>query len=638
MSQNSWTCENSIDLYGIKNWGKNFFNVKDSGNLCINPKKNDSKEIDLFELIEDLKERGIRLPLLLRFPDILESRIQSLNDSFTQAIEEYEYKGHYQGAYPIKVNQQSHLVEEILRLGKPYNIGLECGSKPELLISLALMDNPSALIICNGFKDVEYIETALLAQKLRRNCIIVIDRVDEIRLTIEVSKKLNIKPNIGFRCKLNSQGGGRWIESSGARSKFGLTPSEIVRGVAQLEEADLLDRLVLLHFHIGSQIPSIQSIKASVKEGARFYTELKRLAPNLKYIDVGGGLGVDYDGSGKSDSSTNYSDQEYANDVVYHIQEACNEKGIEHPIIITESGRSLVAPSSLLVFDVLGANQISKDITDITVNSKDSPVVKELHYIYKSLQSDNLNEYYNDLIEKRRDTLQLFKYGVLDLKQRAKAEDLYWAIAAKIYELAKNNENLEDIYYALENELSDTYFCNFSIFQSLPDSWALKQIFPVMPIHKLNEKPTHRATLVDLTCDSDGKISQFSDTETGGTQKYLEVHKLVDKEPYYLAAFITGAYQEILGDLHNLFGDTDAVHISVQENGYKVDHVVEGDSVAEVLSYVQYQIPELLEKIRLASEHSIAEGQLTRPDARLLLKHYEQGISGYTYFEQPEGE
>ena len=629
-----WNNQKSSKLYGVNYWGANYFRTNAAGNLEILPKGKDGPGLDLYNLTQDLQERGIRMPILLRFPDIIKQRIELLASCFARAIEDSKYNGTYRGVYPIKVNQQKHLVEEIVEFGQFHRFGLEAGSKPELLVTLAQMDTPNALIVCNGFKDYEYIEMALISQKLGRNTFIVIDRYSELSMVINASKRLNIRPKIGFRSKLNTPSAGRWAETSGAKSKFGLTPSEIVSGVEVLRAENMLDCLELMHFHIGSQIPSIQSIKAAMKEGARFFTEIYAMGAALKYIDVGGGLGVDYDGSGSSDSSTNYSEQEYANDIVSIVQSICDEKKVPHPDIISESGRALVAHSTALIFDVLGQNEVKIHDFKLPNSDKESRLVQELYEIYKCLNKDNVNEYYNDLIEKKRDTLQLFTYGVLSLEQRAKAEDLFRAIATRMVDIAKTNPELEDIRYALEQELSDTYFCNFSVFQSLPDSWALEQLFPIMPIHRLNEQPDRRAILVDLTCDSDGNITNFIDAESGGVQKYLEVHNLEPGQPYYLGVFLAGAYQEILGDLHNLFGDTDAVHVSVTENGYSIDHVVEGDDVREVLEYVEYHKPDLLERIRKATESSILKGTLSRSEARLLLEHYERGLSSYTYLTE----
>lgn len=630
----NWTTEDSAELYGINFWGQPFFKINDSGNVEVTPKKDSEFKVDLYELTQELVERGMRAPLLIRFEDIVDTRIELLNNCFENAIKECNYQSKYTGVYPIKVNQEKHLVEDIIKIGKKHRLGLECGSKPELLITLALMDTEEAFIVCNGFKDPEYIETALLAQRIGKNIFIVVDRMEEIDFIIDAAKTLNIQPQIGFRGKLNTQGAGKWVESSGARSKFGLTPSEMMKALKKLEKAEMSDCLKLLHFHIGSQIPSIHSIKSTIKEGARMFTELHKLAPSISFIDVGGGLGIDYDGSGKSDSSTNYSEQEYANDVVSILQSVCDEKSVPHPHIISESGRALVAHSSILVFDVLGSNPMKTKALSFEISEKDSRLVKDLYELWTGVNKDNINEYYNDLIEKKRDILQLFTYGALSLEQRAKAEDLFWATSTKIAELTQNMPDFEDLYYELAKDLSDTYFGNFSVFQSLPDSWALDQLFPVLPIHRLQEKPDNTAIIVDLTCDSDGKISDFIDTQTGGTQKYLEVHNLKDTEAYYMGVFLTGAYQEILGDMHNLFGDTDTVYIRMKDGGYNIEHYVEGDTVTDVLSYVSYTKPELTEKIRQSIEKNINAGNLSKIEARLLMQHYELGLSGYTYFER----
>lgn len=637
-SLSSWNVKKSGELYGVNYWGANYFRINEAGNMELRPNGPNGQGLDLYNLTQDLSERGIRLPILLRFPDIVRSRIELLANCFRKAVEEAKYNGTYRGVYPVKVNQQKHLVEEIVEFGQAHGFGLEAGSKPELLIALAHMDTPNALIICNGFKDHEYIEMALISQKLGRNTFIVVDRYSELQMIVTASRRLNIKPKIGFRAKLNTPSSGRWAETSGAKSKFGLTPSEIVKGVDYLKQEGMLDCLQLLHFHIGSQIPSIQSIKGAIKEGARFFTEVYALgATSLKYIDVGGGLGVDYDGSGRSDSSTNYSEQEYANDIVAILQSICDEKKVPHPDIISESGRSLVAHSTALVFDVLGHSETALPDYVLQNADKESRLVQDLYEIYKCLNKDNINEYYNDLIEKKRDTLQLFTYGVLSLDQRAKAEDLFRAIATRIVHIARENNELEDMRYALEQELSDTYYCNFSVFQSLPDSWALEQLFPIVPLHRLNERPERRATLVDLTCDSDGQLTSFIDAEAGGIQKYLEVHALEPGKPYYMGVFLTGAYQEILGDLHNLFGDTDAVHVSLTEDGqYTIDHVVEGNDIREVLEYVEYQKPDLLERVRKATETGILRGTISRQEARLLLEHYERGLTSYTYLTEEQ--
>lgn len=637
MSENSdWNIENSAELYGINSWGAGYFKVNENGNLDVSPMGNGGPRLDLRELINDLMERGIRVPMLIRFPDIFRSRIELLNKCFSKAIDSYGYKNGYCGVYPIKVNQQRHVVEELLRSGQFSRLGLECGSKPELLVALALVDTPNALIICNGFKDQEYLETAILSQKLGRNTLIVVDRYSELPMILAAANKYNTKPRIGFRAKLNSRGAGKWVESSGARSKFGLTPTEMVEGIELLKKADRLDCLELFHFHIGSQITSIQSVKSSLKEGTRFFAELHKLGARVQYFDVGGGLGVDYDGSGDSDSSTNYSEQEYANDVVSIIQDICDEQGVPHPTIVTESGRSMVAHHSLLVFNVLGVNRVEREDSPIEVKPTDHHILRSLNEICRNMSKENVNEFYHDLQNLKVDILQLFKYGVLSLEQLAKAENLYWTTATKMQKIAKQLEDADDIVKDLDTILSDTYFCNFSVFQSVPDSWAVGQVFPVVPLQRLNEEPKRRATLVDLTCDSDGKIEKFISNQPGRRKTSLEIHELQGNEPYFVGIFLVGAYQEILGDFHNLFGDTDAVHITMTPSGYSVDHVVKGDSVSDVLGYVEYQKSELIENIRRVSESGILRGTLSKPEARLLMKYYEDGLSGYTYLEEME--
>lgn len=634
---NTWSPEKSAELYGITNWGNGYFRVNSQGNVQITPNGVNGSSVDLYELTQDLLDRGIRVPIMIRFTDIIKARVELLYKCFQTAITEYGYKAGYNGVYPIKVNQQRHLVQDIVHFGKNTRLGLECGSKPELLVVLALMTNPEAVIICNGFKDVEYIETAILSQKLGKNTIIVVDRKEELKLIIQVAKKFNARPKIGFRAKLNTQGAGKWVDSSGARSKFGLTTIEIVEGIELLKTENMLDCLELLHYHIGSQVPSIQSIKSSLKEGARFFTEIYQYgATGLKFIDVGGGLGVDYDGTGHSDSSINYSEQEYANDVVSILQVLCDEKNIPHPNIVTESGRALVAHHSVLVFNVMGVNHLHRSAPPRMATKKDPSIMQDLQYIYEKVNRDNINECFNDLTQAKQETLQLFTYGVLNLEQRAWAESMYFSIATKMLQIARNNSDSEDIEAALRQELCDTYFCNFSVFQSVPDSWAVGQLFPVMPIHRLAHEPDHEATLADLTCDSDGKIEKFIDSKTGEYKKTLQVHHISEGEPYFMGVFLTGAYQEILGDLHNLFGDTDAVHISMGSAGYTIDHYVPGDTVTEVLSYVQYDRNKMVDNVRAASEEFIQKGTISKQEAKLLIKHYEEGLSGYTYLEEPE--
>ncbi len=636
MSHGDWNLEKAKDLYGVSTWGVGYFDINDKGNLIVCPQGKEKPHVDVLELVEELQERGIRCPMLLRFPNITQERIKLINQCFARAIEKYEYDGIYQGVYPIKVNQQRHLIEEIVDLGNEFNLGLECGSKPELLVVLAMMTNPNALILCNGFKDEEYIETAMLSQKLGRNTIIVVERLEELGLILKAAKKFNIKPKIGLRAKLQSKASGRWVDSAGARSKFGLTTSEIFKAFEVLNSKGHLGSLELIHFHIGSQVPSIKTIKNSLKEGAQVYAELVRMGASPQYLDVGGGLGVDYDGSASTDSSVNYNVQEYANDVVSIIKDVCEEKKVKMPSIVTEAGRAMVAHHSALIFDVIGLNRVEMEEAPPAVTKEEHKVLMELKEIYETLDLDNVNEYYHDLTDIQENSLQLFTFGILSLAEKAKIEQYFWSITTRMCKLVEGNSDYEDLYYSLSNLLSDTYFCNFSVFQSLPDSWAVNHMFPVLPIHKLDKKPEREVTLVDMTCDSDGKIASFIDVEAGEPRKTLPVQGYKPNEPYYLGVFLVGAYQEILGDLHNLFGDTDAVHVSINENGYSVDDVVEGDTVGEVLSYVQYNLEKLTANIRKAAEHSIIEGRMSKIEARTLMRYYQDGLAGYTYLEDTD--
>ncbi len=631
----TWGIEESKELYGVETWGDDYFDVNSEGNITAKPFGNGGVQVDLYKVTQELMQRGMRTPILIRLADFTRRRVELLFKSFAHSIKESGYKGQYQAVYPIKVNQQRHLVEDLL--SSDYPLGLECGSKPELLVVLAMMKSPNGIIICNGFKDTEYIETALLSTKMGKHTIIVVDRREELKMIVEAAKKLNVKPHIGFRVKLHSKGSGKWIDSSGDRSKFGLTSSELVAGVQLLKDNDMLESLELLHFHIGSQIPNIGTIKTSLREGARFYTEVTKLGAQLKFLDVGGGLAVDYDGSGSGDSSLNYSVQEYANDVVATIQAACEEAKISEPTIITENGRAMVAHHSILVFDVLGSNQYEASPLPDKNSTPDHKLIQELEYIYNNVNKDSFNESYHDVAHIKENALQLFTFGMLSLEQKALIDSMTWVILSKMAKIAAGDEDLEDVEQELREVLSDTYFCNFSVFQSLPDSWALGQLFPVMPIHRLHQKPDRRAVLVDLTCDSDGKISRFIDVATGESKKTLEVHSFSEGEPYLLGAFLVGAYQETLGDLHNLFGDTDAVHISIAEDGqYFVDNFVEGDTTAEVLGYFQYNRDDLVKSIRHSCERAINAGKMTRREAALLIRNYESGLNGYTYLEEPD--
>lgn len=626
-----WSIDDSKELYGIEKWGKTYLDISEKGEAqLVSPAVPHS--LNLFELTESLKSQGFSLPVLCRFPDILNYRKNHLFDCFNKARTELNYQGEFKPVYPIKVNQQRHLIEDILNQEDENSLGLECGSKPELLIILSMVKDPDKIIICNGFKDRDYIETALLAQLMGRNIFIVIDRWTELPIVLEVSKLHGIEPQIGFRAKLNTKASGKWVASSGSKSKFGLSASEMMECYKMLESQNCTQYLKLLHFHLGSQVHKIQAIKSSLKEGVRFFCELASLTPSLQYLDVGGGLGIDYDGSGHSESSTNYSEQEYANDVVYTIQSICNEKNIPHPHIITESGRALVAHSSLLIFDIVGRTDAGGFSKPQSIQAEDHQIIRDLHDILKLLKVSNLNESFNDVLQMQRDVLQLFNYGVLSLKQRAIAEDLAHQVFEKIYVLLdESSEEHQDIRDKIEDRRKETYFCNFSIFQSLPDSWAMDQIFPILPIHRLNEKPTHRAVLVDLTCDSDGKIEHFINPHSSESQSFLPVHSFDPKKPYYMAAFLTGAYQEILGDLHNLFGDTNAVHIRLTENSYKIENTVKGDTISDVLSYVEYDVDKLKQQIVDHCQNAVLEKKLSDVQSKSLISHFQKSLDQLTY-------
>jgi arginine decarboxylase len=628
-----WSTADAADLYEVARWGNGYFSVGPNGHLLVHPDKDPTKSIDLKQLVDRLQVRGIDLPILLRFAEILQHRLGELHGVFTNAMRENGYRGDYCCVYPVKVNQQRQVVEEVLRFGKPYRFGLEAGSKPELLAVIALADNDTP-IICNGFKDAEFIETAMLAQKIGRKIIPVVERFSELNLILEYAEKLGVRPRIGMRVKLATRGSGRWQSSGGFRSKFGLTASELVKGLDLLASRGMEDCLQLLHFHQGSQITNIRHIKGALNEASRIYTELVKRGAGLCYLDVGGGLGVDYDGSQTNfESSVNYSLQEYANDVVYHVQNACDEAGVPHPTIISESGRAVVAYHSMLIFGVLGVSEQGGggEVTEPATDAEQP--LHDLWEAYQGINVRNLLESYHDAQQSLDTAMNLFSSGYLPLDQRSAVENIYWAICRRIYKLTKTLEFVPEELEGLQAALSDTYFCNFSLFQSIPDSWAIKQLFPVMPIHRLNERPSQAAVLGDVTCDSDGKIDQFIDRRD--VKRTLPLHTW-QNEPYYLGAFLIGAYQEILGDLHNLFGDTNAVHVSMDERGEVVlDAVIKGDTVREVLDYVEFDSNQLVQRLRDSIEQAVREGRICDSQAGRFLKFYEEGLGGYTYLEEP---
>jgi len=628
-----WTVADSAEVYGVKYWGHNYFSVAESGNVQANPAGADGPAIDLKELVDEVARRGIGLPLLIRFSDVLRSRIVELNETFKNAIAEYGYKGEFKGVYPIKVNQHRYVVEEIIRFGRPYHYGLEAGSKPELLAVMAMLDDEDALIVCNGYKDEEYIETALMASKLGRTVLIVVEKFSELALIAETAKKIGVRPRIGIRVKLAAKGSGRWEASGGDRSKFGLSTREVVEAINFLRANDLLNCFELLHFHLGSQISAIRAVKNALREAGRFYVEVCKLGAPLKYFDAGGGLGVDYDGSQTNfASSMNYTTQEYANDIVFSLQEICDAAGVPHPTIVTESGRAVVAHHSMLVVDILGVGEFDVGKAPDKIARDANRVVKNLYETYKEVSRKNVLESYHDALEYKEEALQLFNLGNLSLSDRVVAEDVFWAICQKLLKIVREMREVPEELEGLERALSDTYFCNFSMFQSLPDIWAIDQLFPIMPIHRLGEEPTRRAVLADITCDSDGKIDHFIDRRD--VKSVLELHP-VNGHDYYLGIFLIGAYQEILGDLHNLFGNTNTVHVSLAEGGgYQIEHVVTGDTVTDVLKYVSYSREDMVARVRRFAEMAVRANRMTLEETRSMLRMYEEGLAGYTYLER----
>ncbi|MEA5524623.1 biosynthetic arginine decarboxylase [Nodularia spumigena] len=625
----SWKIEQSEALYRIEGWGEPYFSINAAGHITVSPKGDRGGSLDLFELVNALKQRNLGLPMLIRFSDILEDRIERLNACFNKAIARYNYPGVYRGVFPVKCNQERHLIEDLVKFGKPHQFGLEAGSKPELMIALALLDTPGALLICNGYKDREYIETAMLAQRLGQTSIIVIEQIEEVDLVIAAHCQLGIKPILGVRAKLSTQGMGRWGTSTGDRAKFGLTIPEIMGAVNKLREANLLDCLQLMHFHIGSQISAINVIKDAIQEASRIYVELAMLGADMKYLDVGGGLGVDYDGSQTNFyASKNYNMQNYANDIVAELKDTCAERQIPVPTLISESGRAIASHQSVLIFDVLSTSDVPLELPE-PPEEEESPVIKYLWETYQSINQDNYQEFYHDAAQFKEEAISRFNLGILRLQERAKAERLYWACCQKILNITRQQEYVPDELEDLEKIMASIYYINLSVFQSAPDCWAIDQLFPIMPIHRLDEEPIRRGILADLTCDSDGKIDRFIDLRD--VKSVLELHTFKPGEPYYLGMFLNGAYQEIMGNLHNLFGNTNAVHIQLTPKGYQIQHIVKGDTMSEVVSYVQYDSEDMVESIRQRCEKALEEKHITLAESQRLLQTYEQSLGRYTY-------
>lgn len=627
-----WTIEDSKELYNINGWGTSYFGINENGNVFVTPCK-DQGQVDLREVMDELALRDVTAPVLLRFPDILDNRIEKTSSCFKRAAEEYNYNGENFIIYPIKVNQMQPVVEEIIGHGRKFNLGLEAGSKPELHAVIAIQCQSDSLIICNGYKDQSYIELALLAHKMGKRIFIVVEKLNELEIIARMAKKLNVRPNLGIRIKLASSGSGKWEESGGDASKFGLNSSELLEALELLDKNDMRDCLRLIHFHIGSQITKIRRIQTALREASMFYIQLHKMGYNVDFVDCGGGLGVDYDGtrSPSSESSVNYSIQEYVNDCISTFVDAANNNGLPHPNIITESGRSLTAHHSVLVIDVLETASLPEMPEEYEPDDNSHQLVKELYKIWDNLNQRNMLEGWHDAEQIREETLDLFSHGIVDLKTRAEIESMYWSVCREINILAKHLKHTPEELMSLDKLLADKYFCNFSLFQSLPDSWAVDQLFPIMPIGRLNERPTRNATLQDITCDSDGKITNF--VTNRHNSHVLPVHSLRRNEPYYLGVFLVGAYQEILGDMHNLFGDTTAVHISVKDNKYHIDQIIDGETVAEVLDYVQYNPKKLVRQLETWVTKSVKEGKITLEEGKEFLGNYRSGLYGYTYLE-----
>ncbi|WP_337943421.1 biosynthetic arginine decarboxylase [Prevotella sp.] len=627
-----WTIEDSKELYNMGGWGTSYFGINDKGDVYVTPCK-DNTQIDIRDIMDELALRDITPPVLLRFPDILDNRIEKTSSCFEKAAKEYDYKGESFIIYPIKVNQMQPVVEEIISHGRKFNLGLEAGSKPELHAVIAVQCQSDSLIICNGYKDQSYIELALLAQKMGKRIFIVVEKLNELDIIARIAKKLGVRPNLGVRIKLASSGSGKWEESGGDASKFGLTSSELLAALKILESKGMKDCLKLIHFHIGSQITKIRRIQTALREASQFYIQMHKMGYDVEFVDCGGGLGVDYDGtrSSNSESSVNYSIQEYVNDCLYTFIEAANANGIKHPNLITEGGRSLSAHHSVLVIDVLETASLPEMNEEYEPTPESHKLVKDLYEIWDNLNPRTMMEDWHDAEQIREEALDLFSHGMVDLQTRAEIERMYWSVCREVNSMAKSMKHLPEELKGLDKLLADKYFCNFSLFQSLPDSWAIDQLFPIVPLQRLDERPTRSATIQDITCDSDGKIANF--VTNRHLSHILPVHTIKKNDPYYLGVFLVGAYQEILGDMHNLFGDTNAVHISVKDGKYNIDQIFDGETVEEVLSYVQYNPKKLVRQLEIWVTKSVKAGKISLEEGKEFLSNYRSGLYGYTYLE-----
>lgn len=628
-----WRIEDSSELYNIGGWGLKYFSINDVGHVQVTPREG-CAAVDLRKVMDELQVRDVTAPVLVRFPDILDNRIQKISNCFRRAAEEYKFNAKNFIVYPIKVNQIRQVVEEIVSHGNKFNVGLEAGSKPELHAVLAVNTHENSIIICNGYKDEDYVELAMLAQKMGRKVFLVVEKLSELHLIADVAKRLNVRPNIGIRIKLTSAGSGKWEESGGDVSKFGLNSSELLEALAYLERTKLADCLKLIHFHIGSQITKIRRIKNALREAVQFYAQLSKMGYAVEFVDIGGGLGVDYDGtrSSSGENSMNYSIQEYVNDSVSALVDVCDKNGLPHPNIITESGRSLTAHHSVLIINVLETTHLPIWNDAETIDDSDHELTRELYNIWDKINPTSLFEDWHDAIQIREEALERFSLGLLELTTRAKIEKLFWSVARDVADMAKSMKHPPEELRKVSKMLPEKYFCNFSLFQSLPDSWSIDQMFPIMPIQRLDEKPSRRCTIQDITCDSDGKISHFVSPQ--GISSGLPVHPLKNGEPYYIGVFLVGAYQEILGDLHNLFGDTNAVHISVDKDSYAIEQIIDGETVADVLDYVEYNPKKMVRNLESWVTASMKKGIITPEEGRQFLNNYKSGLYGLTYLER----
>ncbi|WP_419786973.1 biosynthetic arginine decarboxylase [Pseudodesulfovibrio sp.] len=630
-----WTVDRSKELYGVREWGAGFFGISPSGELQVTAEPNKFKNaVSIPEIIEGIQARGLDMPVLLRIENILDTQISLLNESFQSAIDILAYKGAYLGAYPIKVNQQQQVVEAVTRHGKRYHHGLEAGSKAELIAAMGMLRDTEAVLICNGYKDEEFIDLGLHATRLGFKCILVVEMPGELPLIIERSKAMGVDPILGVRVKLSTQAGGLWTESGGDRSIFGLNAAQIIGVIDTLKEAGMLDRLQLLHYHLGSQIPNIREIRNAVAEASRVYAGLVAEGAGMQYLDLGGGLAVDYDGTQTNFmSSRNYTLDEYCVDVVEGVMTVLDEQNVPHPTIITESGRALVAYYSMLLFNVLDFARFEPEPLPEKLPDDTHIQIQHLFEALQTLNLRNIQECFNDSLYYRDEVRQAFSSGKMSFRQRALADNVFWEIIRRIAVLAKDLPNLPHDLENVGQALSDIYYCNFSVFQSLPDAWAIGQLFPIMPVHRLAEEPTREGLLADITCDCDGKIDRFIDSQ--GVKRSMPLHELKENEEYYLGAFLVGAYQETLGDLHNLLGDTNVVTIRIRENGqYDFVGELEGDSVEDILTYVEYEPKALLARFRETAENAVRQGRITPTERRETLTAYRNGLQGYTYFER----